>query len=137
MPIIGQLIEITLTDSLIVAHDYKYFIDFNHKTAWREKCVVEKNLLMQVKEVISISKLSDLPNIGNVLEQMMIKVQINTPDELKKIGSKKTFLKIRKIDSTACFSKLCALEGAVEGIRWHKLSDTVKKDLRDFFDHVK
>lgn len=87
--------------------------------------------------MIYISKLSDLPNIGNVLEQLMIKVQINTPDELKKVGSKETFLKIKMIDSTACFSKLCALEGAIEGIRWHNLSDTVKKDLRNFFEYVK
>jgi len=89
------------------------------------------------KKVIYISKLSDLPNIGNVLEKMMIKVQVKTPDELKKIGSKETFLKIKMIDSTACFSKLCALEGAIEGIRWHHLSETVKNDLRDFFEHIK
>ncbi|MBU3187445.1 pyridoxamine 5'-phosphate oxidase family protein [Clostridium estertheticum] len=35
------ILKISLTDSLVFAHDYKYFIDFKHKTATREKCVID------------------------------------------------------------------------------------------------
>lgn len=35
------ILKITLTDSLVFAHDYKYFIDFIHKTATREECVID------------------------------------------------------------------------------------------------
>jgi general stress protein 26 len=35
------ILKITLTDALVFAHDYKYFIDFKHKTATREECVVD------------------------------------------------------------------------------------------------
>jgi general stress protein 26 len=35
------ILAITLTDAVIFAHDYKYFIDFKHKTATREECVID------------------------------------------------------------------------------------------------
>ena len=35
------ILKITLTDSLVFAHDYKYFIDFKNKTAMREKFIVD------------------------------------------------------------------------------------------------
>ena len=35
------ILKITLTDSLVFAHDYKYFIDFQQNTATREECVID------------------------------------------------------------------------------------------------
>jgi general stress protein 26 len=35
------ILKITLTDSLVFAHDYKYVIDFEHKSASREDCVLD------------------------------------------------------------------------------------------------
>jgi len=35
------ILKITLTDSLVFANDYKYFIDFEHNTASREECVID------------------------------------------------------------------------------------------------
>jgi len=35
------ILKITLTDSLVFAHDYKYFIDFKNKTATREKFIID------------------------------------------------------------------------------------------------
>ncbi|MBU3143764.1 hypothetical protein [Clostridium sp. CF012] len=35
------ILKITLTDSLVFAHDYKYFVDFKQKTATREECVID------------------------------------------------------------------------------------------------
>jgi DNA transformation protein len=36
------------------------------------------------------------------------------------------------VDKDACLSKLCALEGAVQGIRWHQLSADRKEELNRF-----
>ncbi|WDV44328.1 TfoX/Sxy family DNA transformation protein [Clostridiaceae bacterium M8S5] len=38
-----------------------------------------------------MNKLRDLPNIGKTLEENMLKVGVNSPSELKKLGSKKVF----------------------------------------------
>ena len=84
-----------------------------------------------------MGELSHLPNIGKILEAKLIDVEVNTPEELQLIGSKKTFIRIKMLDNTACYSMLCALEGAVRGIRWHYLSDAVKKDLKCFFQSIK
>ncbi|GHV81002.1 hypothetical protein AGMMS49944_27930 [Spirochaetia bacterium] len=61
-----------------------------------------------------MSKLSNLINIGKELERQLNAIGVKTFDELKKIGSKKAWLKIRDMDSSACYSRLCALEGAIQ-----------------------
>jgi DNA transformation protein len=52
---------------------------------------------------------------------------------LKEIGSKEAFFRIKQKDSTSCFNMLCALEGALQGIRWHFLSDDIKQELKAFY----
>jgi DNA transformation protein len=81
--------------------------------------------------------LSRLPNIGAVLEKKLMEVGIDSPATLKGLGSKKAFIKIRKLDGTACYSMLCALEGAVQEKRWHSLSVHTKQDLKQFFESLK
>lgn len=82
-------------------------------------------------------KLEDLPNIGGSLADLLRESGINTPDELYETGAIQAFIRIRAVDSSACFSKLCALEGAVEGIRWHGLSKDKKAALKHFFTMLK
>jgi DNA transformation protein len=79
-----------------------------------------------------MGQLSELPNIGKELENLLIQVGINSPAELNNIGSCKAFQLIHAIDPTACISKLCALEGAIQGIRWHKLDEGTKRKLKDY-----
>lgn len=82
-------------------------------------------------------KLSDLPNIGKEVERQLNEVGIMTSDDLKEIGSRDAWLKIQEIDPSACYNRLCALEGAVEGIRWHDLDSNTKKKLKDFYNECK
>lgn len=84
-----------------------------------------------------MGSLSKLPNIGIVLEKKLIGIGIKTPEELKRLGSKDAFIKIKIIDNTACYNMLCALEGAIQGIRWHYLPEGIKKDLECFFQSFK
>jgi DNA transformation protein len=80
-----------------------------------------------------MGELSKLPNIGKVLEEQLNDVGIGTADELIDIGSKEAWLKIREVDESACINRLMALEGAIQNIRWHDLSDEDKKNLKGFY----
>ena len=78
-----------------------------------------------------MGELSKLPNIGKKLEKQLNEVGINTYDELVSLGSQETWLKIKKIDKSACINRLMALEGAIQNIRWHNLSESDKKHLKE------
>ncbi|MGB4702527.1 MAG: TfoX/Sxy family protein, partial [Syntrophomonadaceae bacterium] len=74
------------------------------------------------------------PNIGNRLEERLIKAGINDVGALKQMGSKQAFIKLRSLEGDTCFNTLCALEGAVQGIRWHYLDSETKAELKRFFE---
>lgn len=84
-----------------------------------------------------MGELRKLPNIGEKVEAQLNEVGIETFEQLKKAGSKQAWLDIKAIDSSACINRLCALEGAIQGIRWHNLSTEVKNELKEFYNAVK
>ena len=84
-----------------------------------------------------MGELSKLPNIGKVVEKQLNDVGINTVDELIDIGSKEAWLRIKEVDESACLNRLMALEGAIQNIRWHNLSEEDKKNLKDFYNSQK
>lgn len=84
-----------------------------------------------------MAELSKLPNIGKVLEEQLNQVGITTVSELKEIGSKEAWLKIQKIDESACIHRLMALEGAIQGVKKTMLTDEVKVDLKKFYQEHK
>ncbi|MEG1254724.1 TfoX/Sxy family DNA transformation protein [Clostridium sp.] len=53
------------------------------------------------------------------------------------MGSRQAWLNIKAIDRSACFNRLCALEGTIQGVRWHYLSDEVKNELKELYNAVK
>ena len=77
--------------------------------------------------------LSELPNIGENVEEQLNQVGINTADELAKAGSKEAWLRIVEIDESACINRLMALEGAIRGVKKNMLPDEVKADLKAFY----
>lgn len=83
------------------------------------------------------TELKKLPNIAEKLENQLNEVGITTPEQLAKTGSREAWLKILAVDPSACYMRLCALEGAIQGIRWHNLPDEVKKDLKEFYNKAK
>lgn len=84
-----------------------------------------------------MSELSKLPNIGKVLEGQLNDVGIDNVNELINIESREAWLNIKEIDESTCLNRLMALEGAIQGIRWHDLSDEDKKNLKDFYNAQK
>jgi len=77
--------------------------------------------------------LTQLPNIGKVVAEKLFQVGITRPEELRALGSEQSFIRILTIDETACLSMLQALEGAVQGIRWHDLPKERKEELKEFY----
>ena len=64
-----------------------------------------------------MGELAKLPNIGKVVEEQLNQVGITTYEELKELGSRQAWLRIKAIDDSACIHRLYSLEGAILGIK--------------------
>ena len=84
-----------------------------------------------------MGELSKLPNIGKTVEEQLAQVGIHTAAELKELGAKAAWLKIKEMDESACINRLMALEGAIRGVKKTMLSDEVKADLKQFYQEQK
>jgi DNA transformation protein len=81
--------------------------------------------------------LTNLPNIGRTLAEKLKMVGISTPTDLLNTGSENAMIKIKTIDKEACINMLFALEGAIQGIRWHNLEKSKKLELTEFYNRLK
>ena len=82
-------------------------------------------------------ELMDLPNIGPVLAENLRRVDITSAEELRAVGAREAFLRIRaQVDPTACFHQLTVLAGAELGVRKTALTPEQKADLRAFFERL-
>ena len=79
-----------------------------------------------------MAALTSLKNIGKEIERKLKSVGITTAEELKKVGSKKAFVKLKSHYSNLCLVHLYSLEGAVSGVEYNKLPEDVKQDLKKF-----
>lgn len=78
--------------------------------------------------------LNTLPNIGKELSVRLEHAGIRTPDQLRERGSRDIFKTLFVEDpENVCINMLYALEGAVQGIRWHHLSPEIKNELKEFY----
>jgi len=84
-----------------------------------------------------MTQLSDMKNIGSTLASKMTEAGIENSDDLISLGAKKAFIKVKSVYPDACINHLYAVAGAIEGIRWHNLSNETKLDLKDFYNEFK
>jgi len=84
-----------------------------------------------------MERLSKLPNIGKTMEKRLAAVGINDIETFIKMGSKEAFIRLLLLEGDTCFSSLCGLEGAIQGVRWHYLSSETKANLKKFFESFK
>ncbi|MFH2094783.1 MAG: TfoX/Sxy family protein [Bacteroidota bacterium] len=82
-------------------------------------------------------KLSEMNNIGNALAGKLEEAGIASCKDLIESGSENAFIRLRSIDPNVCINMLYALEGAVQGIRWHHIDEGRKAELREFFNKMK
>lgn len=82
-----------------------------------------------------MNELENLPNIGTTLAKKLEKVGITNETELKSEGSENAIVKISTLENSgACINMLYALEGAIQGIRWHGLDKEKKQELKEFYN---
>ena len=77
--------------------------------------------------------LTKLPNIGPKLAKLLQTINIYSLQDLKNTGSIKA-VKLLEISREQCYNKLYALEGAIQGVRWHDLSNEFLQELKSKFD---
>lgn len=81
-----------------------------------------------------MGELSQLPNIGKVVEEQLNQVGIVTEEDLRSEGAEQAWLKIQEIDESACMHRLLALEGAIQGVKKTLLLEERKKELKEFYN---
>ncbi|MDD2634288.1 MAG: TfoX/Sxy family DNA transformation protein [Bacteroidales bacterium] len=75
-------------------------------------------------------------NIGKVLELKLEAAGITSFEELVELGTEETFLRLLANNKNTSRSVLFSLEGAIEGVRWHKLVEKRKEELGEFYNSV-
>ena len=81
-----------------------------------------------------MGELTKLTNIAEKLESQLIDAGITTVEQLKEVGSREAWLRILARDPSACIMRLSALEGAIQGVRWHHLDEDTKQSLKEFYN---
>jgi len=77
-----------------------------------------------------------MPNIGKAMAQKLASAGISTPEELRALGSKEAFFRLKLRYSNVCLVHLFALEGAVAGVAYNQLPEKVKTDLKAYSDSL-
>jgi len=79
-------------------------------------------------------KLESLPNIGKISATALREVGINSGEELRKVGAKEAFLRVRKfVDSGVCLVFLLGLVGAEKGVPKNMLDGQTKEQYKAFY----
>ena len=79
-----------------------------------------------------MAELTSLMNIGKEMDKKLKSVGITTAEELKAIGSKEAFVKLKLLYPSVCTVFLYTLEGAVSNVEYNHLPEDVKQDLKNF-----
>jgi len=84
-----------------------------------------------------MNELTKIPNIGEVLAAKLLQAGIRNEKELKACGSENALIKLATITKNdVCICSLYALEGAIQGIRWHQLDKSRKQELKEFYHQL-
>ena len=71
------------------------------------------------------------------LKEKLKTIGINSVEELKEIGSKDTWFRLKLKYPEICLVHLYTLEGAISNIEYNQLSEETKRDLKAFIDQWK
>lgn len=76
-------------------------------------------------------------NIGKEMASKLKSVDINTAEELIKVGSKEAFFRLKTKYPQVCLVHLYTLEGAIQNVEFNCLSEETKANLKEFSDSLK
>ena len=78
-----------------------------------------------------MDELTKLPNIGEKLSAELVKAGVSSADQLRKLGSIETILRLTGGKPLVGYNILYAIEGAVRGVRWHSIPKEELHQLRE------
>ena len=81
-----------------------------------------------------MAELSSLKNIGKEMERKLKTIGINSAEELKEMGSKDAWFRLKLKYPEICLVHLYILEGAITDMKYNQLSEEIKRDLKAFTD---
>jgi len=81
--------------------------------------------------------LTSLRNIGKEMEKKLKSVDITTPEELKSIGSRDAFFRLKTRYQEVCLVHLYTLEGAITDTDYNQLPEDVKQNLKKYSDSLR
>lgn len=84
-----------------------------------------------------MAELTSLKNIGKEIERKLKTVGINSAEDLKQIGSKEAFFRLKIHYPEVCLVHLYTLQGAVDNIEYNRLPEKTKQELKEFSDELK
>ena len=84
-----------------------------------------------------MAELTTLRNIGKEMENKLKSINITTAEELKSIGAKGAFVKLKLQYPNVCLVHLYVLEGAITDVEYNLLDDKTKQSLKEFSDWLK
>ncbi len=79
-----------------------------------------------------MTQLSTLKNIGKETQVKLESIGISSAEELREIGSREAYIKLKEVYPQMCIVHLYALEGAVKGIAFNALEEENKNQLKLF-----
>ena len=84
-----------------------------------------------------MSDLTTLPNIGKEIASKLKNVDVDSAQQLKAMGSKEAFLRLKIKYPQVCLVHLYTLEGAIQNVEFNCLSKETKAYLKEFSDSLK
>ena len=73
-----------------------------------------------------------MKNIGAEMNRKLNAVGINSAEELRRIGSKEAFFRLKAVYPNVCLVHLYSLQGAIDNVDFHLLPPETKKALEEF-----
>lgn len=79
-----------------------------------------------------MAELTSLKNIGKEIERKLKTIGINSAEELKEIGSRETWFRLKLKYPEICLVHLYTIEGAISDTEYNKLPEETKNVLKAF-----
>lgn len=90
---------------------------------------------MNPSNEVAIKRMQTLRNIGPVCSAQLVAAGIDTPEKLKKLGAKESFLRMFEHGRGAIIPHPCylyALQGAIEGRSWQEVGQDRREEFAIF-----
>lgn len=84
-----------------------------------------------------MTELTSMANIGPEMARKLRAAGIRSAEELAAAGSRQAFFRLKTLYPQVCLVHLYALEGAIQGVEFNRLSEEQKRDLKSFSDCLK